>query len=77
MLHEIGHALGLAHPGSYDVTQGNPTYAANAVYREDTLQYSVMSYWLRRTLELTFGVSMHLRRCSMTSLPFSGSTVQT
>jgi serralysin len=45
IVHEIGHALGFAHPGSYDVTNGSPTYAADAVYKEDTLQYSVMSYW--------------------------------
>lgn len=42
--HEIGHALGLNHPGNYDASQGRPTYA-NASYAEDTRQFSVMSYW--------------------------------
>lgn len=42
--HEIGHALGLNHPGSYNAGQGNPTYR-NAAYAEDTRQYSSMSYW--------------------------------
>jgi serralysin len=41
-LHEIGHALGLEHPGEYP--QG-ATYAANAPYLQDTVQYSVMSYF--------------------------------
>ncbi|WP_105450376.1 serralysin family metalloprotease [Escherichia coli] len=42
--HEIGHTLGLNHPGAYNAGQGNPTYA-NATYAEDTRQFSVMSYW--------------------------------
>jgi serralysin len=44
LTHEIGHALGLLHPGDYDASEGNPTYA-DADYREDTRQFSVMSYW--------------------------------
>ncbi|MFD1332117.1 M10 family metallopeptidase C-terminal domain-containing protein [Methylopila musalis] len=41
-IHEIGHALGLQHPGPYD---GSGTYAADALFRYDTNQYSVMSYF--------------------------------
>lgn len=45
-LHEIGHALGLSHPGSYNATDvPAPTYAANAEYIQDTRQYTVMSYF--------------------------------
>lgn len=42
-VHELGHALGLEHPGEYN--GGSPTYAANALYSQDTIQYSVMSYF--------------------------------
>ena len=42
-LHEIGHALGLSHPGSYN--GGNPTYAADAAYTHDSIEYSIMSYF--------------------------------
>lgn len=42
--HEIGHTLGLNHPGNYNAGQGNPTYR-NASYVEDTRQFSSMSYW--------------------------------
>jgi serralysin len=45
LIHEIGHAIGLSHPGNYDVSTGIPTYAANAQYFEDSRQYSVMSYF--------------------------------
>ncbi|WP_180706327.1 serralysin family metalloprotease [Dickeya aquatica] len=42
--HEIGHALGLAHPGEYNAGEGTPSYN-NAVYAEDSYQFSIMSYW--------------------------------
>jgi serralysin len=42
-LHETGHSLGLNHPGTYN--GGSPTYAANALYQQDSLMYTVMSYF--------------------------------
>lgn len=42
--HEIGHALGLSHPGDYNAGEGNPTYR-DASYAEDTREFSLMSYW--------------------------------
>jgi hypothetical protein len=43
--HEIGHAVGLSHPGSYNAGAASPTYAANAQFVQDTQQYTVMSYF--------------------------------
>jgi hypothetical protein len=47
LLHEIGHALGLSHPGNYNILPGGArlAYDGTAVYREDTDQYTVMSYF--------------------------------
>ncbi|MFZ4835292.1 serralysin family metalloprotease [Rouxiella sp. Mn2063] len=45
--HEIGHTLGLDHPGDYNASDDpnkNPTYA-DAAYAEDTRGFSVMSYF--------------------------------
>ena len=42
-VHEIGHALGLNHPGAYN--GGSPTYANDAEYEQDTHMYTVMSYF--------------------------------
>ena len=44
LTHEIGHAIGLGHPGDYNAGENDPTYA-DADYREDTRQFSLMSYW--------------------------------
>ena len=47
-LHEIGHALGLGHPGDYPKERGDnydPTYAVDAKFLNDSWQASLMSYW--------------------------------
>ncbi len=46
ILHETGHAVGLAHPGDYNAAPGQSlTYDANAQFSQDDQQYSVMSYF--------------------------------
>ena len=40
MVHELGHSLGLKHPGRYSSSDDAP-YASSAI---DALQYSIMSY---------------------------------
>ena len=43
---EIGHALGLGHPGDYDVADDDiPTYEADAKFLNDSWQASVMSHF--------------------------------
>ena len=52
-IHELGHSLGLSHPGNYDFGDDNDgdgiadpiTYVGDAFYFQDTLQYSIMSYF--------------------------------
>jgi Ca2+-binding RTX toxin-like protein len=49
LLHEVGHALGLSHPGDYNSDAEDPanvpTYEKDAVYLQDSQQYTVMSYF--------------------------------
>jgi hypothetical protein len=45
-IHEIGHALGLIHPGDYNASDGDPPdYAKDRMFDEDTVQFSIMSYF--------------------------------
>jgi serralysin len=54
LVHEIGHTLGLSHPGDYNFGDDGPdpdtdpdpiTYEGDAFYAQDTNQYTIMSYF--------------------------------
>lgn len=46
LIHELGHTLGLSHPGNYNYDPNLPlSYANYAEYAQDSVQYSIMSYW--------------------------------
>ena len=46
-IHEIGHALGLGHPGPYPADSSNPaaTYGIDNIFPSDSWQATVMSYF--------------------------------
>jgi serralysin len=46
LIHEIGHTIGLEHPGSYDAGTGlTYSYANDAAYIQDNQAFTVMSYF--------------------------------
>lgn len=45
-MHEIGHSLGLSHPGSYDEGSSTSiTYGNDAEFAQDNRRYTIMSYF--------------------------------
>ncbi len=51
LVHEIGHSLGLSHPGNYNFSANfSATYANGAEYYQDVRNYTIMSYWNPRDI---------------------------
>jgi serralysin len=44
LMHELLHTIGLDHPGPYNGDSAD--YEGQALFQQDSNQYSVMSYWL-------------------------------
>ncbi|QGF91731.1 matrixin family metalloprotease [Pseudomonas sp. CFSAN084952] len=53
LTHEIGHTLGLSHPGDYDASNGYPSYS-DSTYAEDSIGNSIMSYWSESNTNQSF-----------------------
>ncbi|MDQ3074956.1 MAG: M10 family metallopeptidase C-terminal domain-containing protein [Pseudomonadota bacterium] len=61
LAHEIGHAIGISHPGGYNAAPGlSITYAVNAEYAQDTRAYSIMSYFQGSSIAGTRHFDFHI-----------------
>ncbi len=68
--HEIGHALGLSHPGAYNAAPGvSITYGPNAEYAQDTRAYSIMSYFEANSLPGARHFDFHLSTTAYSGVP--------
>lgn len=58
-LHEVGHALGLSHPGDYNIggTGTYTAYARDAEFYEDSEQYTLMSYFSANITHAAYGTA--------------------
>ena len=77
-MHEIGHALGMSHPGNYNAEEGvTLTYEANAEYYQDSLQYTIMSYFASSSTGRGPDLASRRRRWRTTSPRSRASTAPT
>ncbi|MBV4481735.1 M10 family metallopeptidase C-terminal domain-containing protein [Pseudomonas khavaziana] len=54
-IHELGHHLGLPHPGHYNDAQAS--HENDAIYKEDTRAHNIMSYFSEKNSGHDFGKS--------------------
>lgn len=78
LIHELGHTLGLSHPGAYNFDPNVPqTYVGLAEYAQDSEQYSIMSYWRgSETGARTINWSLFLQNNSQTPMLHDILTIQ-
>jgi serralysin len=76
LIHELGHSLGLSHPGAYNGTAAT-NYDGMAEYAQDSMQYSIMSYWSgQNTRALTVNWSLLLNNYAQTPMLHDIVTIQ-
>lgn len=61
LLHEIGHTIGLVHPSDYNAGESEAPlhYSTDASYYEDSLEYTVMSYFAAASTGSTIETARH------------------
>ena len=70
LAHEIGHALGLSHPGGYNAAPGvSITYPVNAEYYQDTRAYTIMSYFEANQVPGARHFDFHLSTTAYSPVP--------
>jgi serralysin len=70
LTHEVGHSIGLSHPGAYNAAPGvSITYGPNAEYAQDTRAYSIMSYFEANVITGTRHFDFHLSTTAYSGVP--------
>ncbi len=70
LAHEIGHSLGLSHPGAYNAAPGvSITYGPNAEYAQDTRAYTIMSYFDGSSISGTRHFDFHMSTTAFAGTP--------
>ncbi|HEX8191828.1 MAG TPA: M10 family metallopeptidase C-terminal domain-containing protein [Allosphingosinicella sp.] len=70
LTHEIGHALGISHPGGYNAAPGvSITYPVNAEYYQDTRAYTIMSYFEANVIPGARHFDFHLSTTAYSGVP--------
>lgn len=70
LTHEVGHSIGLSHPGAYNAAPGlSITYGADAEYAQDTRAYTIMSYFEGSSLSGTRHFDFHMSTTAYAGVP--------
>lgn len=70
LTHEVGHSIGLSHPGAYNAAAGvSITYGPNAEYAQDTRAYTIMSYFEGGSISGTRHFDFHMSTTAYSGTP--------